>query len=172
MGISNLLSDFRRWLDGEDAASVRAETPKARRAYEEFLVSVAREVEAVMQREMFTPPGGPTYIPREYLVFLSRMTIPIGREISGTGWSAGCFTFSRSVPRSSSVTRTYRREPLPWSCELTGLSKRESSGYSRSGTALHPGQKFGQERKAVQRLSLSGKKRPLQRLLQPTLKPR
>jgi len=25
-----------------------------------------------MQREMFTPPGGPTYIPREYLVFLSR----------------------------------------------------------------------------------------------------
>ncbi|NOT59152.1 MAG: hypothetical protein HOP19_02885, partial [Acidobacteria bacterium] len=24
------------------------------------------------QREMFTPPGGPTYIPREYLVFLSR----------------------------------------------------------------------------------------------------
>ena len=72
MGISNLLSDFRRWLDGEDAASVRAETPKARRAYEEFLVSVAREVEAVMQREMFTPPGGPTYIPREYLVFLSR----------------------------------------------------------------------------------------------------
>jgi hypothetical protein len=24
-----------------------------------------------MQREMFTPPGGPTYIPREYIVFLS-----------------------------------------------------------------------------------------------------
>jgi hypothetical protein len=25
----------------------------------------------VMQREMFTPPGGPTYIPREYIVYLS-----------------------------------------------------------------------------------------------------
>jgi hypothetical protein len=39
--------------------------------WEEFLVKVAREVEAVMQREMFTPPGGPTYIPREYIVYLS-----------------------------------------------------------------------------------------------------
>jgi hypothetical protein len=42
-----------------------------RRVWEEFLVRVAREVEAVMQREMFTPPGGPTYIPREYIVYLS-----------------------------------------------------------------------------------------------------
>lgn len=42
-----------------------------RRADEEFLVKIAREVEAVMQREMFTPPGGPTYIPREYIIYLS-----------------------------------------------------------------------------------------------------
>ena len=34
-------------------------------------MKIAREVEAVMQREMFTPPGGPTYIPREYIVYLS-----------------------------------------------------------------------------------------------------
>jgi hypothetical protein len=72
MGLANLLSDFRKWLDGEDAASLAPEQPRARREWEEFLVSVAREVEAVMQREMFTPPGGPTYIPREYLIFLSR----------------------------------------------------------------------------------------------------
>src|SRR5215210_4814338 len=44
---------------------------RPRRVWEEFLVKVAREVEAVMQREMFTPPGGPTYIPREYIVYLS-----------------------------------------------------------------------------------------------------
>ena len=44
---------------------------RPRRIWEEFLVRIAREVEAVMQREMFTPPGGKTYIPREYLVFLS-----------------------------------------------------------------------------------------------------
>ena len=72
MGIANLLSDFRRWLDGEEAATFVPEAPKPRRELEEFLVSIAREIEAVMQREMFTPPGGPTYIPREYLVFLSR----------------------------------------------------------------------------------------------------
>ncbi len=72
MGITSLLSDFRKWLDGEDAASLVPEQPRARREWEEFLVSVAREVETVMQREMFTPPGGPTYIPREYLVFLSK----------------------------------------------------------------------------------------------------
>jgi hypothetical protein len=72
MGITNLLSDFRKWLDGEDAATLAPEQPKARSAWEEFLVSVAREVETVMQQEMFTPPGGPTYIPREYIVFLSR----------------------------------------------------------------------------------------------------
>ena len=72
MGLTSLLSDFRKWLDGEDAASLTPEQPRARREWEEFLVSVAREVEVVMQREMFTPPGGPTYIPREYLVFLSK----------------------------------------------------------------------------------------------------
>src|SRR5436853_3119822 len=44
---------------------------KPRRVWEEFLVRIAREVEAVMQREMFTPPGGPTFIPREYIVYLS-----------------------------------------------------------------------------------------------------
>ena len=72
MGIANLLSDFRRWLDGDEAATYVPEAPKPRRELEEFLVSIAREIEVVMQREMFTPPGGPTYIPREYLVFLSR----------------------------------------------------------------------------------------------------
>jgi len=72
MGITTLLSDFRKWLDGEDAATLAPEKTKARSAWEEFLVAVAREVETVMQQEMFTPPGGPTYIPREYIVFLSR----------------------------------------------------------------------------------------------------
>jgi FHA domain/Protein of unknown function (DUF3662) len=72
MKITSLLTDFRKWLDGEDAATLAPEQPKARSAWEEFLVAVARDVETVMQQEMFTPPGGPTYIPREYLVFLSR----------------------------------------------------------------------------------------------------
>ena len=56
---------------GEDLLEAADEHAKPRRVWEEFLVKIAREVEAAMQREMFTPPGGPTYIPREYIVYLS-----------------------------------------------------------------------------------------------------
>jgi hypothetical protein len=69
-----LIESIRRWIDGEgadDPLMTADEQSKPRRVWEEFLVKVAREVEAVMQREMFTPPGGPTYIPREYIVYLS-----------------------------------------------------------------------------------------------------
>jgi hypothetical protein len=69
-----LLESIRKWIDGEtgeDLLEAADEHAKPRRVWEEFLVKIAREVEAVMQREMFTPPGGPTYIPREYIVFLS-----------------------------------------------------------------------------------------------------
>lgn len=69
-----LLETIRKWIDGdtgEDLLEVADEHSKPRRVWEEFLVKIAREVEAVMQREMFTPPGGPTYIPREYVVYLS-----------------------------------------------------------------------------------------------------
>ncbi len=70
----SLLKSIRRWVDGvsaEDALEEAEEHARPRRAAEEFLVKIAREVEAVMQREMFTPPGGPSYIPREYIVYLS-----------------------------------------------------------------------------------------------------
>ncbi len=69
-----LLDSIRRWIDGEttdDLLEEADEHAKPRRVWEEFLVKIAREVEACMQREMFTPPGGPTYIPREYIVYLS-----------------------------------------------------------------------------------------------------
>ena len=69
-----LIESIRKWIDGEnrgDLLEVADESARPRRIWEEFLVKIAREVEAVMQREMFTPPGGPTYIPREYIVYLS-----------------------------------------------------------------------------------------------------
>lgn len=69
-----LIESIRKWIDGEsgeDALEAADEHSRPRRIWEEFLVKIAREVEAVMQREMFTPPGGPTYIPREYVVYLS-----------------------------------------------------------------------------------------------------
>ncbi len=69
-----LIESIRRWIDGEttdDLLEEVDESAKPRRVWEEFLVKIAREVEACMQREMFTPPGGLTYIPREYIVYLS-----------------------------------------------------------------------------------------------------
>jgi hypothetical protein len=69
-----LIESIRRWIDGETTDDILEEADehsKPRRVWEEFLVKIAREVEACMQREMFTPPGGPTYSPREYIVYLS-----------------------------------------------------------------------------------------------------
>jgi FHA domain/FhaA, N-terminal domain len=69
-----LIESIRKWIDGETADDLLEEADehaRPRRVWEEFLVQIAREVEAVMQREMITPPGGPTYIPREYIIYLS-----------------------------------------------------------------------------------------------------
>src|SRR4026208_2190060 len=69
-----LLESIRKWIDGEsgeDLLEAAAEHAKPRRVWEEFLVKIARDVAAARRREMFTPPGGPTYIPREYIVYLS-----------------------------------------------------------------------------------------------------
>jgi len=72
MKISELLSDFRKWLDGEDAISQTPESQQQMSEWDEFFVKIAREVETVMKREMFTPPGGPTYLPGEYIIYLSK----------------------------------------------------------------------------------------------------
>ena len=55
-----LLQSIRKWIDGEtgeDLLEAADEHAKPRRVWEEFLVKIAREVEAAMQREMFTPPA-------------------------------------------------------------------------------------------------------------------
>jgi hypothetical protein len=73
MKITGLLTDFRRWLDGEDAVSISPSSNQQKLSeWDEFFVKVAREVEAVMRREMFTPPGGATYLPGEYIIYLSK----------------------------------------------------------------------------------------------------
>ena len=64
---------LKKWIDGEDELEEQADaqTQQQRSRWNDFLVAIAREIEATMQREMFTPPGSPTYIPREYIVFLN-----------------------------------------------------------------------------------------------------
>ncbi|HEY6330812.1 MAG TPA: FhaA domain-containing protein, partial [Blastocatellia bacterium] len=70
MSVQEFFKGLRKWIDGEDDLDEQGQ-PKPRSKWEDFLVAIAREVEKTMQEEMFTPPGGPTYIPREYIVFLS-----------------------------------------------------------------------------------------------------
>jgi len=67
-----LLSNVKKWLDGEDAISQTPEQQQQLSEWDEFFVKIAREVEVVMKREMFTPPGGQTYLPGEYIIFLSK----------------------------------------------------------------------------------------------------
>src|ERR1051325_4469755 len=61
---------LRKWIDGEEDLDEEGEV-RPRSKWDDFLVAVAREIEEVMRRRMFPPPGGPTYVPREYIVFLS-----------------------------------------------------------------------------------------------------
>jgi FHA domain len=73
MKITGLLTDFRKWLDGEDAVSRGPLSQQQQLSeWDEFFVKIAREVETVMKREMFTPPGGATYLPGEYIIYLSK----------------------------------------------------------------------------------------------------
>jgi hypothetical protein len=70
MGLQNWFESLRKWIDGEEDFDEQGQ-PLTRSKWDDFLVAIAREVEQTMQREMFTPPGGPTYVPREYIVFLN-----------------------------------------------------------------------------------------------------
>jgi len=64
----NKLKDYVSHLDeGFAEGEVRKPTQK----WNDLLIQIAREIEQVMVAEMFEPPGEPTYIPPEYVVFLS-----------------------------------------------------------------------------------------------------
>lgn len=71
MAFKDIIGKLRGWIDDEEDVEV-SEKRRAPSRWEEFLVTVARGIEEVMQAEMFTPPGEPTYIPPEYIVFLSK----------------------------------------------------------------------------------------------------
>lgn len=54
-----------------DEGYVEDQRPKPTQRWNDLLIHIAREIERVMLAEMFEPPGEPTYIPPEYIVFLS-----------------------------------------------------------------------------------------------------
>lgn len=72
----SVLDKVRRWIDGESAEMVLEEAArnaqiKPRSQAEDFIVKIAKAVEAVMQREIVPLPQGTTIIPTEYTIFLS-----------------------------------------------------------------------------------------------------
>lgn len=72
----SVLDKVRRWIDGDTAELVleqaaRDAQVKPRSKAEEFIVKIAKAVEAVMQAEMVPLPQGTTIIPSEYTIFLS-----------------------------------------------------------------------------------------------------
>lgn len=72
----SILDKVRRWIDGETAELVLEQAArdaqiKPRSKAEEFIVKIARAVEAVMQNEMVPLPQGTTIIPSEYTIFLA-----------------------------------------------------------------------------------------------------
>jgi hypothetical protein len=72
MSLKERLENFRRWIDSDVKQTVTPEQPERRSSEDDFFLALAREVEADLRREMFTPPGGPVYLPGEYLIFLSQ----------------------------------------------------------------------------------------------------
>lgn len=72
----SVLDKVRKWIDGETSELVLEEAArdaqvKPRSVAEEFIVKIARDVEAVMQREIVPLPQGTALIPTEYTIFLS-----------------------------------------------------------------------------------------------------
>lgn len=71
-----MLDKVRRWIDGESAELVLEQAAKdaqikPRSQAEEFIVKIARAVEAVMQSELVPLPQGTSIIPTEYTIFLA-----------------------------------------------------------------------------------------------------
>ena len=72
----SVLDKVRHWIDGESSERVLEDAArdaqiKPRSQAEEFIVKIAKEVEAVMQRELVPLPQGTAIIPTEYTIFLS-----------------------------------------------------------------------------------------------------
>ena len=92
----SVLDKVRRWIDGDTAETVleqaaRDAQVKPRSQAEEFIVKIAREIEAVMQRELVPLPHGTTIIPSEYLIFLSELDDKEWQGVKRRGLEQGLY---------------------------------------------------------------------------------
>lgn len=92
----NVLDKVRQWIDGDSAERVLEQAArdaqiKPRSKAEEFIVKIARAVEAVMQAEMVPLPQGTTIIPTEYIIFLSEEDDKEWRGVKRKGLEQGLY---------------------------------------------------------------------------------
>ncbi len=94
----SVLDKVRKWIDGESAEMVLEEAArdaqiKPRSRAEEFIVKIAKAVEAVMQDEIVPLPQGTTIIPTEYTIFLSETDDKDWQGAKRRGWNKVFITF-------------------------------------------------------------------------------
>lgn len=117
----SVLDKVRKWIDGESAELVLEEAArdaaiKPRSNAEEFIVKIAKDVEAVMQRELVPLPQGTTIIPTEYTIFLSEEDDKEWQGVKRRGLEQGLYHIL--AERAKEIAGKKKLETQSFSVEL------------------------------------------------------
>lgn len=115
------MNKVRQWIDGDTAELVLEEAArdaqiKPRSNAEEFIVKIARAVEAVMQSEMVPLPQGTTIIPTEYIIFLSEQDDKEWQGVKRRGLEQGLYHIL--AERAKEISGKKKLETQSFSVEL------------------------------------------------------
>lgn len=117
----SVLDKVRKWIDGESAEMILEEAArdaqiKPRSVAEEFIVKIAKDVEAVMQREIVPLPQGTTIIPTEYTIFLSEADDKEWQGVKRRGLEQGLYHIL--AERAKEIAGKKKLETQSFSVEL------------------------------------------------------
>ena len=117
----SVLDKVRKWIDGESAEMVLEEAArdaaiKPRSIAEEFIVKIAKDVEAVMQRELVPLPQGTAIIPTEYAIFLSESDDKDWQGVKRRGLEQGLYHIL--AERAKEIAGKKKLETQSFSVEL------------------------------------------------------
>ena len=117
----SVLNKVRKWIDGESAELVLEEAArdaqiKPRSVAEEFIVKIAKDVEAVMQRELVPLPQGTAIIPTEYTIFLSETDDKDWQGVKRRGLEQGLYHIL--AERAKEIAGKKKLETQSFSVEL------------------------------------------------------
>jgi len=148
----SVLEKVRRWIDGESAELVLEEAArnaqvKPRSQAEEFIVKIAREVEAVMQRELLPLPQGTSIIPTEYTIFLSDADDKEWQGIKRKGLEQGLYHILAERAKEIAGKRKLETKSFVLELRVDGTLEKgevrvqhswEDSGGSKTGVLARP----------------------------------